>query len=134
MASYCQEDRLAYALFTSLYAVSIRYTRSIGLTDRSAKATDSSVDNTYASSLRPQTNNVILEMVRVILDTDQPINTSPVMASSCPPLDGPMAILLKWGSTLPWSWATWDDNRLEGSEVAEYLVCSHLDTRCSILM
>lgn len=70
---------------------------------------------------RPQCQAVLLEMVQAVLRPDPSLSSQSIVT---PPSDVDTAtvILIRWGTTLPWAWRTWQDARLYNSEVIECLV------------
>ncbi|KAI0662697.1 hypothetical protein C8Q70DRAFT_960558 [Cubamyces menziesii] len=111
ITEYSERERIGYAILVSLYAKC------------------DFVDSEGQSPYRPQSHATLLEMIRIVLHSDAP-NTSS-LSISAPDLDLPQSILLKWGPTLPWAWATWRDSRLYQADVVEALTAAwlaHLET------
>ncbi|KAI9057102.1 hypothetical protein FKP32DRAFT_1396611 [Trametes sanguinea] len=109
-----EHERLADAMFVSLYAIS-------ELTSDLA-----------ASPYRPYSHSLLVEMIKTVLQCrlDYDGSASSLIVPGCP-LDLPTVILLKWGMTVPWSWSAWSDSRLYGSDVILQMAVVwlfHLDT------
>ncbi|KJA29271.1 hypothetical protein HYPSUDRAFT_504865 [Hypholoma sublateritium FD-334 SS-4] len=75
--------------------------------------------------LRPEGHRHLLDLIRAVLnqatDSYMPIEW----------LDLAQAIILYWGNVLPWSWSTWDDQRIADTEYLSALTATwlyHLDT------
>ncbi|KAH9898530.1 hypothetical protein C8Q73DRAFT_685135 [Cubamyces lactineus] len=105
-----ERERIGHAILVSLYAKC------------------DFVDSEGQSPCRPQSHATLLEMIRIVLHPDTPCTSPPSIPATR--LDLPQSILLKWGHTLPWAWATWRDPRLYQADVVESLTAAwlfHLD-------
>lgn len=69
--------------------------------------------------LRPEGYRHLLDLIRAVLnqatDSYMPIEW----------LDLAQAIILYWGNVLPWSWSTWNDQRIADTEYLSALVNLH---------
>ncbi|TFK94334.1 hypothetical protein K466DRAFT_657861 [Polyporus arcularius HHB13444] len=103
-----EQEQIALAIFVSLYAIA-----------------ESDGDRGPRSPGRPQTQAALLEMIQAILRPEPSLSPQSLIT---PPADAntAIAILVRWGCTLPWAWRTWEDVRLHNSEVAEHLTATWL--------
>ncbi|RDX56001.1 hypothetical protein OH76DRAFT_587645 [Lentinus brumalis] len=103
-----EQERIALAIFVSLYAIA-----------------ESDGDRGPESPGRPQTQAALLEMIQAILRPEPSLSPQSLIT---PPADAntAIAILVRWGCTLPWAWRTWEDVRLHNSEVTEHLTAAWL--------
>lgn len=72
-------------------------------------------------SYRPQTQNLLLQIVQELLD-DNPMRTAPTTIMPRETLDSALVILLNWGSFVPWCWTSWTDSRHTSYETILLLV------------
>ncbi|KAK7463728.1 hypothetical protein VKT23_005665 [Stygiomarasmius scandens] len=101
------QKRLVYAMMLSLFC-----------------ATDQQM-HCNSSPLRPRTFGSLLELLQVILG---PGESAELEATAYP--DAAQRILLKWGNVVPWSWKTWSDLRIAGSDCIVRLTASWLYSSC----
>ncbi|KAI0762859.1 hypothetical protein C8Q74DRAFT_183839 [Fomes fomentarius] len=108
-ADASERERVAFAMFVSLYAVLSRRIDDID------------------SSCRPQTHAVLLEIIQAILERDTALPLMSIVSlPAC--VDISLVVLMRWGATLPWAWVTWEDVRICQSEVVEHLTATWLYT------
>ena len=76
-------------------------------------------DDFISHELRPEGYRHLLDLIRAVLnqstDSYMPVER----------LDISQAIILYWGNVLPWSWSTWDDQRIADTEYLSALVNLH---------
>lgn len=113
-------DKIQLAMFVSLFAVrpfgSISWIIVILTLIQDAHSHTEPGDITYSSHLRPESFGHILEIIQIILG---PSNCS-LRVLERP--DSAQYILLRWGDVIPWSWSTWNDQRVANTECLRALV------------
>ncbi|KAF8203691.1 hypothetical protein BJ912DRAFT_207243 [Pholiota molesta] len=76
--------------------------------------TTESHETFHSPKLRPEGFRHMLYLLQLVMaqptDSFMPVEH----------LDAPQTILLRWGNVVPWSWTTWDDQRIANTE---YLPC-----------
>lgn len=94
------QERTNAALIISLFAMA----------DNEVKSRNLAVIG--SSSLRPDSYGYLLKLIKSIVNEDVATRTDMPLEK----LDVPQAILLRWGSAVPWSWSIWDDLRVANTE------------------
>ena len=70
---------------------------------------------TCVSQLRPEGFGHILDSMQSIMGRSESFFV-------LEELDPPQCILLRWGNVVPWSWTTWNDQRVANTETIQSLV------------
>ncbi|PSR85852.1 hypothetical protein PHLCEN_2v5328 [Hermanssonia centrifuga] len=70
------------------------------------------------SPFRPHTSANILSLIYQVIAVPEKTLSAMELQEN---LDPAMFILLQWGETISWCWATWDDSRIIDYEVIEYI-------------
>ncbi|KAI0757130.1 hypothetical protein C8Q80DRAFT_79276 [Daedaleopsis nitida] len=99
-------ERIGYAMFVSLYAVSCG-------------------DAGQDLACKPQTQNFLLEMIQAVLQPDTVLNPMTIMNPRTD-MDTALILLMKWGTTMSWAWKTWEDAKTFNSELIEHFTTSWL--------
>jgi hypothetical protein len=73
-----------------------------------------------SSSFAPHSFASLLHLIQLVLDLED--NHSLNLISPHENLDPAGIILIKWGSTVPWCWRIWGDQRIANAEYISHLV------------
>ncbi|THU91755.1 hypothetical protein K435DRAFT_224660 [Dendrothele bispora CBS 962.96] len=97
--------RVIYAMIVSLFC-----------------ATDQQLCRSSAQSpLKPRTFGNLLELISVIVGHGESVELGAIVH-----LDAAQNILFRWSNIVPWSWKTWDDPRVAGSDCIVRLTATWL--------
>ncbi|KAF9569706.1 hypothetical protein CPC08DRAFT_6196 [Agrocybe pediades] len=99
------EDRISASMLLSLIATSEKY---------------ASKSRSRCSKLRPEGSRYLLDLIRAVMKDEQESSSLHILGD----LDTAQTILLKWGDVMPWSWSTWDDQRIAHTENLRLMVWS----------
>ncbi|KAF8973892.1 hypothetical protein BDZ97DRAFT_403357 [Flammula alnicola] len=82
-------------------------------------------DDLESPKLRPGGFGCLLDLMRLVMNQE----TNSILPLE--DLDAPQIILLRWGCVVPWSWSTWNDERIANTEYLRSMTATwlyHLNT------
>jgi hypothetical protein len=73
------------------------------------------------SPLRPHSLAALLNLIQLVMHPNETVSTLQLVSPRVD-LDLAQTIIVRWAETVPWSWATWDDQRIANAESITFLV------------
>jgi hypothetical protein len=115
-------DRLNCAMVISLAAVSLHALESASVYNSVLLQTAESLrrESEALAPFRPQSLASLLVLIQLVLGPQDSQPQSLVLPREV--LDLPETILVRWGSTVRWSWEVWSDQRIAHAECTTYMV------------
>jgi hypothetical protein len=125
LADLAENERVAYAMIISLFAVCILGTdlecSSISQATEPRITPDKKSSSTL-SPFRPHTLATLLSLIQFIIHSGNNNTTTLDLAYPIEELDPAQTILVRWGGTVPFCWTIWGDQRIAHMEIITHLV------------